>query len=327
MKLLLKLLLGLLNGTPEKIKKKNYFWNSILIFAFLKKALSNRESVSDKLLGEFFHNELSYQSHQAFLTKFEHKMEAFAKFPLEITLNLLQTNLNLQHKCVLKCLNSFEEFSKIGESNTHRDIIFPSYFCLFEKIATMPAHMQEGLVLKFRDYFSSLESRETIHDFLVETLKDAERFKSFTWLNEFYAKRLEWLEREIQRNSSGIMSWRMPVRLPNLPQQYFQFERFLRSDLESANLKNMFSTIAEARRFADKYAGNHGNYSTRIIATGAGKSALVTVLKTTDCMDNLAQIHKGYKKEYEIIRKQLKNVSKWIVYNICTVITLECILI
>lgn len=75
--------------------------------------------------------------------------------------------------------------------------------------------------------------------------------------------------------------------------------------MESECLPNMFNSIAEAGSFAEKYSGHKKTYSCTIEASGGGKKSVVMVRKTRDVFAELESTQKGYKKEFEIIKKEI----------------------
>lgn len=258
------------------------------------------------MLKEFIQEEFTESMQRKCLERLERKLEAFGTpYPFAVILTILESSLKLQNDLIKKSLESFTEFEKVSQFNIYRDCIFTSYFCLFEKLFFLPeCDMRKTLLIKFRDHFLNLNSQKMLEEFLREVLKNFNKYKSVEWLKDLLEKRLDWLEKEVILDQGEKIDWRMASDLPDLPEQFIKFKRFLESNQESDILKNMFNGIAEARLFVKKYSVHKSFYSCIMQAFGSGKKAFVSVRKTKDGLNNAKNVQRGYKKELELIKKQ-----------------------
>ena len=142
-----------------------------------------------------------------------------------------------------------------------------------------------------------------LEDFVREILKNMKKYTSIEWLKELFEKRLDFLEKEVTFNQSESIDWRM--QSPHLPEQYIKFKRFLESNMEAETLKNMFKSIGEARNFVKNYSGDKKIYSCTMETFGCGKRASIIVRKTKDALNAIKNTQKYYKKESELIKKQM----------------------
>jgi hypothetical protein len=290
---------------------KVYGWDAFKEMLLNLIVMSKRKNIvkalqlksNDQQLKDFVLDEFSEMAENIRAEKLEIKLMSFEHSPFNYLANLLSANLKLQQNSILKCLDSYDEFLKISQFNTHRDCVFPSYFCLFEKILSQNPIRQKNLLDLFHRHFDHLNSQIELAAFLKKIITtDANKCQSIHWLQKLFDTRLDWLAQEIKLNSNGQTNWKMPNTLLDLPEPYLQFEAFLKSEKNSTCLKNMFSSIAEARTFASKYAGNKKGYSCQIEAMGLGKRAFVTVVKTKNSSNNIDFLQRDYKKEYDLIK-------------------------
>ena len=203
------------------------------------------------------------------LENLENRLSSFETNPYFIIFNFLSTYLKLQTQLITVCVNDYSEFVKISQASINRDTIFPTYFCLFDKIFSYPtSFMRETLLLKFKNQLCALNSQKMLGDFLREVLKSMNKFKSVHWVKDLIEKRLDWLDQEIKCNQNVKENWKMSTSISDLSEQSIKFEKFIRSDAQYADLKNMFNSKKEARLFAEKHSGHKKTYSCNIEALG-----------------------------------------------------------
>ena len=150
-------------------------------------------------------------------------------------------------------------------------------------------------------------SQDFLGKLLDQIRKYINSFEKNKFILELFKYRVKWLE----ENTKNIPALKWKMTNAKLPEQYKQFEDFLRSDKQQIVINNAFDSPIEATLFIQLYANTDysikNGYSVKMY-NGLGTSSSVTIFKTRELHESTIKHLVVYKKELENIKKLNLNI-------------------
>lgn len=126
-------------------------------------------------------------------------------------------------------------------------------------------------------------------------VKNVSSYLSIKEIFDLFKHRENWLEEKLKKEPK--FSWSMPnANVPN----HKNLEEFLRSDAQKMMFS--FTSIKDAREFADNYNGNGDGYSIKTETGGVGSDFYVTITKTKEYYESCLKTLDKYRAELAKIR-------------------------
>jgi len=127
---------------------------------------------------------------------------------------------------------------------------------------------------KLNEHLLKISDFEFIQSLIMEIRKlvPKTQLKQFKVLIAHYLNLIS-----VQITKLSEFTWCMPnAELP----AHREVENFLRSDQQTVLYANVFSSIHDAREFANTYGGTKPTYSVQIVPEGRGRTSFVHIIKT-----------------------------------------------
>lgn len=148
-----------------------------------------------------------------------------------------------------------------------------NYMRLLKSILRFPDSYAENIG-KVNQHLLKNSDFEFIKSLIKEMIKvlPKSQLKHFKVLITHYINLIN-----VQITKLNEFTWCMPnAELPG----HREVEKFLRSDQQTVLYTNVFSSIHDAREFANTYGGTKPTYSVQIVPEGRGRSSFVHIIKT-----------------------------------------------
>ena len=155
-------------------------------------------------------------------------------------------------------------------------------------------------MIGYKNLINQIINPVLLKQLIEEFIKNFDHFKNSPSIQDLFNLRLKWLVNMLRNvpDFSFIMEGKMIG--------HYEVEAFLRSEMESMVHTGKFRGIKAASEFAARYGGLKRGYSTKMIASGSGKTAQVTIVKTQELFQNQQNRYKMFETEYKLIESKLK---------------------